>query len=83
MVKNQPAMQKRGEMWVRSLSWEDPLNEEVATHYYILALQFPAGDFHWPKLTRSQRGMQLMGVTLHPTTTHLLAQQPEEGVERI
>ena len=34
MVKNLPAMQ---EMWVPSLGWEDPLNEEMATHPNILA----------------------------------------------
>ena len=32
MVKNLPAMQ---ETWVRSLSWEDPLEEGVATHSSI------------------------------------------------
>ena len=41
VVKNQPAMQKTGEMWVRSLSWEDHLNEQVATQYYILAWTIP------------------------------------------
>ena len=34
MVKNLPAMQ---ETWVRSLSWEDPLEKEMATHSNILA----------------------------------------------
>ena len=29
MVKNLPAMQ---ETWVRSLGWEDPLEEGMATH---------------------------------------------------
>ena len=33
-VKNLPAMQ---ETWVRSLGWEDPLEEEIATHSSILA----------------------------------------------
>ena len=33
-VKNLPAMQ---ESWVRSLSWEDPLEEDTATHSSILA----------------------------------------------
>ena len=32
--KNPPAMQ---ETWVRSLDWEDPLEEEMATHSSILA----------------------------------------------
>ena len=35
MVKNLPAMQ---EMWVRSLGWEDPLEEGMATPSRILAL---------------------------------------------
>ena len=33
-VRNLPAMQ---ETWVRSLSWEEPLEKEVATHSSILA----------------------------------------------
>ena len=34
MVKNPPAMQ---ETWVRSLGWEDPLEENIAIHSSILA----------------------------------------------
>ena len=34
MVKNLPVMQKT---WVRSLGWEDPLEEGTATHSSILA----------------------------------------------
>ena len=34
MVNNLPAMQ---EAWVRSLGWEDPLEEGMATHPSILA----------------------------------------------
>ena len=33
-VKNLPAMR---ETWVRSLGWEDPLEEGMATHSSILA----------------------------------------------
>ena len=33
-VKNPPAMQ---EMWVQSLGWEDPLEEDMATHSSSLA----------------------------------------------
>ena len=33
-VKNLPAMQ---ETWVQSLSWEDPLEKEMATHSSALA----------------------------------------------
>ena len=38
LVKNPPAM---WETWVRSLSWEDPLEKGMATHSSILA-----GKFH-------------------------------------
>ena len=36
-VKNLPAMQETQEAWVESLGWEDPLEEEMATHSSILA----------------------------------------------
>jgi len=38
MVKNLPAMQ---ETHVQSLGWEDPLDEEMATHSSILAWRIP------------------------------------------
>ena len=38
VVKNPPAIQ---ETWVRSLSQEDPLEEEMATHSSILAWEIP------------------------------------------
>ena len=38
MVKNPPAMQ---ETRVRSLDWEDPLQEGLATHSSILAWRIP------------------------------------------
>ena len=37
-VKNLPA---KWEMQVRSLSWEDPLEKEIATHSSILAWKIP------------------------------------------
>ena len=37
-VKNLPAMQG---MWVQSLAWENPLEEEVATHSSILSWGIP------------------------------------------
>ena len=37
-LKRLPAMR---EMWVRSLSWEDPLEQEMATHSSILAWRIP------------------------------------------
>ena len=38
MVKNPPAMR---ETWVRSLGWEDPLEEDIAIHSGILAWRIP------------------------------------------
>ena len=37
-VKNPPVML---ETWVRSLGWEDPLEEGMATHSSILAWRIP------------------------------------------
>ena len=34
-------MQETQEMWVQSLGWEDPLEEEMATHSSILAWRIP------------------------------------------
>ena len=38
MVKRLPVM---WETWVRSLSWEDPLEKEMATHFITLAWKIP------------------------------------------
>ena len=46
MIKNLPAMQ---ETRVGSLGWEDPLEEEMATHSSILAWKIP-----WTELCRLQ-----------------------------
>ena len=53
MVKNLPAMQELQEMWVRSLGWEDSLEEEMATHSSILAWRIP-----W---TEKPGGLQSVG----------------------
>ena len=50
LVKNLPAMR---ETWVRSLDWEDPLEEDMATHFSILAWRIP-----W---TEEPGGLQSMG----------------------
>ena len=44
MVKNPPAIQ---ETLVRSLGWEDPLEEEMATHSSILAWRIPMERGAW------------------------------------
>ena len=50
MVNNPPAMQ---ETWVRSLGWEVPPEEGVATHSSILAWRIP--------MTKEPGGLQSMG----------------------
>ena len=32
---------RRHETWVQSLGWEDPLEEEIPTHYIIVAWETP------------------------------------------
>ena len=49
-VKNPPAVQKT---WIRSLNWEDPLEEGMVTHSSILAWIIP-----W---TEEPGGRQSMG----------------------
>ena len=41
LVVNPPAM---GETWVRSLAWEDPLKEGMATHSSIFAWRIPGTE---------------------------------------
>ena len=41
MVKNPPAMQEPQEMWVQSLSREDPLEQGMATYSSILTWRIP------------------------------------------
>ena len=41
VVKNPPAMQETKETWVRSLGWEDSLEEGMATHSSIFAWEIP------------------------------------------
>ena len=44
LVKNLPAMR---ETWVRSLGWEGPLKEGMATHFSILAWRIPTDRGAW------------------------------------
>ena len=46
-------MQETQETWVQSLGWEDPLEEEMATHASILAWKIP-----W---TEEPGGLQSVG----------------------
>ena len=53
MGKDLPARQERQETWVRSLGWEDPLEEDVTTYCSTLAWRIP-----W---TEEPEGLQSMG----------------------
>ena len=46
VVKNLPAMQELQVMCVRSLDWEDPPEEEMATHSSFLAWRIPWTEEH-------------------------------------
>ena len=41
MVENPPANTGDKEIWVRSLGWEDPLEEGMAIHFSILVWRIP------------------------------------------
>ena len=43
-IKNLPAMQETQETWVRSLGWEYPLEEEMATCSSILIWKIPGTE---------------------------------------
>ena len=44
LIKNLPAVRKT---WVRSLGWEDPLEEGMAIHSSILAWRIPLDRGAW------------------------------------
>ena len=51
-VKILPAMR---ETWVRSLDWEDPLEEGTATHSSILAWRIPMDREAWQATVQENR----------------------------
>ena len=57
VVKNLPAMKELQEMQVRSLGREESLEEEMATHYSILAWKIP-----WTEAPGGLQSMQLQRV---------------------
>ena len=67
MVKNLPAVQ---ETWVQSLSWEDPLEEDMATHSSVLACTIPRDRGAWRAtvqgVTKSQTNInRLQAIMFH------------------
>ena len=55
LVKSLPAMR---ETWVRSLSWEDPLEKEMATHSSILTWRTP-----WTEEPGGLQSMELQKIS--------------------
>ena len=64
MIKNLPAMQ---ETWVRSLGWEDPLEEGMAIHSSILAWRIPMDRGAWQATVH---GVAKSRTRLSDTTQH-------------
>ena len=62
MVKNLPVIQEKPETQIWSLGQEDSLEEEMATHYSILAWEIP-----W---IEDPGGLQLRGRKESDTTEH-------------
>ena len=71
MVKNPPAMQ---ETWVRSLDWEDPLEEDIATHSSILAWRIPMDRGTWRATVRvvAKSRTRLSDQTQHSTACSIV-----------
>ena len=57
MVKNLPAM---WETWVQSLGWEDPLEENMATHSSILAWRIPMDRGAWQATVEGVKKSQIL-----------------------
>ena len=74
VVKNSPAMQETLEMKLRSLSQEDPLEKEMATHSSILDGKIPQTEEPGGlQSTRVTKELDVTDVTEHThTNTHTI-----------
>ena len=70
-VKNMPAMQETQEMKVRSQSWEDPLEEGMATFSSILAWRIPC--------TEDPGGLQSINLQSQPRLKRLSTFTPPDS----
>ena len=55
-------------MWVWSLGWEDPLEEDVATHSSILAWRIPMYKEAWWAIAHGVAELNMTEVTDHMRT---------------
>ena len=65
-VKNLPKVQETQEMWLWSLGQENPLEEEMATHFSILAWKIP-----WTEKPGGLQSKGLRGVERDWATKHI------------
>ena len=57
MVKKSPAM---WETWIRSLGWEDPLEEDMTTHSSVLAWRIPMDRGAWQPPGKSSTSLFML-----------------------
>ena len=89
MVKSSPAM---WETWAQSLGWEDPLEEEMATHSSILANRIPwieepgglqsTGCKSWIRLSDKTTTTTTPTANLSWMVFHALSQPPSRRAEQ-
>ena len=79
MVKNLPANAGTQEMWVQSLGWEGPLEEEVATHSSILTCKNPMDRGAWQAtvhgVTKESDTTEQLSTHRHASSTRLTSQR--------
>ena len=73
MLKHLPAV---WETWVRSLSWEDPLEKEMATHSTILAWRISMERGAWWAIVH---GVAELDATEHACSTSLFKDEDTEA----
>ena len=69
VVKNPPASQEPQETWILSMVWEDPLEENMTTHFSIFAWRIPVDRGAWwaavHGVTKSQTRLSNFPFTFH------------------
>ena len=68
-VRNLPVMQVT---WVRSLGWEDPLEEGTATRSNILAWRIPVDRRAWGAIVHGVTKSQTQAIWIHSNTEEYL-----------
>ena len=80
MIKNLPSM---WETWVRFLGWEDPLEEDMATHSSILVWRIPIDRGAWQAAVHGDHTESDMTEQLNDNRElHILRGQEEVYLEK-